>query len=54
MKTNGMNPKVDEFLKKATRWREEMAQLRTIVLDCGLSEDLKWYKRRVTHSRGAM
>ncbi len=39
-----MNPKVDEYLSKAKKWREEMEQLRTIILDCGLTEELKWGK----------
>ena len=37
-----MNPKVDEFLEKARTWQEEMRKLRTIVLDCGLTEEFKW------------
>jgi uncharacterized protein YdeI (YjbR/CyaY-like superfamily) len=37
-----MNPKVDVFLRKAKKWRKEFEKLRTIVLDCGLSEELKW------------
>ena len=37
-----MNPKVDAFLSKAKKWREEMEKLRMIVLDCGLTEELKW------------
>jgi uncharacterized protein YdeI (YjbR/CyaY-like superfamily) len=39
---NSMNPKVDEYLRKAKKRQEEMAKLRTIVLDCGLTEELKW------------
>ena len=39
-----MNPKVDVYLSKAKKWREEMEKLRTIVLDCGLTEELKWGK----------
>lgn len=39
-----MNPKVDTFLERATRWREEMDALRAIALDCGLDEELKWGK----------
>jgi len=38
---NKMNPKVD-FFYKAKKWQEEFEKLRTIVLDCGLSEELKW------------
>ena len=37
-----MNPKVDIFLSKAEKWRKEFEKLRTIVLDCGLTEELKW------------
>ncbi len=37
-----MNPKVDEFLSNAKRWRAEMEQLRRILLDCMLTEELKW------------
>lgn len=37
-----MNPKVDFYFNKAGKWQEELEQLRTIVLDCGLTEDLKW------------
>ncbi len=37
-----MNPKVDWFFNKATKWQEEYSVLRLIVLDCGLSEELKW------------
>ena len=36
------NPKADFFFRKATKWKKEVAKLRDIVLDCGLSEDLKW------------
>lgn len=38
------NPEVDAFFSKAEKWREEMERLRTIVLDCGLTEELKWYQ----------
>ncbi len=41
---NRMNPKVDSYFSKAKKWREESAKLRTIVLDCGLTEELKWGK----------
>ena len=37
-----MNPKVDWFFNKATKWQEEYDRLRMIVLDCGLAEELKW------------
>ena len=37
-----MNPKVDFYFDKATQWQEEIKKLRTIALDCGLTEALKW------------
>ena len=39
---NSMNPKVDEYLSKVQKWQDEFYKLRTIVLDCGLTEELKW------------
>jgi uncharacterized protein YdeI (YjbR/CyaY-like superfamily) len=37
-----MNPKVDWYFTKAKKWREELEKLRTIALDCKLTEELKW------------
>jgi uncharacterized protein YdeI (YjbR/CyaY-like superfamily) len=37
-----MNPKVDFFFSKAEKWQEEFEKLRMIILDCGLTEQLKW------------
>lgn len=37
-----MNPKVDAFLGRAKKWQDEFEKLRTIVLECGLQEELKW------------
>ena len=37
-----MNPKVNDFFRKAKTWREELEALRRIVLDCRLTEELKW------------
>ncbi|MEZ2339352.1 YdeI family protein [Mucilaginibacter sp. RCC_168] len=37
-----MNHKVDFYFNKAQKWQEELDQLRMIVLDCGLTEELKW------------
>src|ERR1017187_10940005 len=39
---NNMNPKVDWFFNKATKWQEEFEKLRIIILDCQLTEELKW------------
>ena len=37
-----MNPKVDWFFAKDTKWQKEYEKLRKIALDCGLTEELKW------------
>ena len=42
MTNSRMNPKVDEFLSKAQKWKEEFEKLRGIILDCELTEELKW------------
>ncbi|KFN05396.1 YdeI family protein [Priestia megaterium] len=42
MTNSKMHPKVDEFLSKAKKWKEEYETLRKIVLDCELTEDYKW------------
>lgn len=42
MKTGSMNPKVDWFFTKPTKWQEEYRELRAIALSCGLTEELKW------------
>ena len=42
MTNSRMNPKVDEFLSKAQKWKEEYGELRNIVLDCELTEEFKW------------
>ncbi|MVT45028.1 hypothetical protein GO495_30855 [Chitinophaga oryziterrae] len=39
---NRMNPKVDFYFSKNEKWQKELEQLRKIVLDCGLTEELKW------------
>jgi uncharacterized protein YdeI (YjbR/CyaY-like superfamily) len=39
---NSMNPKVDGYIGKNKKWQEELEKLRTIVLDCGLTEEVKW------------
>ena len=37
-----MNPSVDEWIKSETRWGEAFGALRQILLDSGLTEDIKW------------
>jgi uncharacterized protein YdeI (YjbR/CyaY-like superfamily) len=45
-----MDPKVDAFLSKAKKWREEMTLLREIILECKLQEDFKWLHPCYTHN----
>jgi uncharacterized protein YdeI (YjbR/CyaY-like superfamily) len=42
MVKNQMNSAVDFYFTKAGKWEKETAQLRKIVIDCGLTEELKW------------
>lgn len=37
-----MNPKADFYFIKNKEWQKEIELLRTIVLDCGLGEEVKW------------
>lgn len=37
-----MNPKVDWFFEKDTQWKDAFNKLRAIILDTGLTEELKW------------
>jgi uncharacterized protein YdeI (YjbR/CyaY-like superfamily) len=42
MAKSGMNPEVEFYFSKASKWQEEFKKLRMIILDCGLTEELKW------------
>lgn len=42
MTNSRMDPKVDEFINKAKMWKKEFEKLRHMVLDCELTEELKW------------
>lgn len=37
-----MNPKVDFYFDKVSKWQPALEQLRKIALDCQLTEELKW------------
>ncbi len=39
---NTVNPKVDWFFQKEGPWQDAYLQLRRIILDSGLTEELKW------------
>jgi uncharacterized protein YdeI (YjbR/CyaY-like superfamily) len=38
----------DAFFSKAKTWQKELKKLRTIILGCGLAEELKWSKPTYT------
>jgi uncharacterized protein YdeI (YjbR/CyaY-like superfamily) len=44
MAKSKMNPKVDAHIREVKKWRDELQKLRTIILDCALTEELKWGK----------
>jgi uncharacterized protein YdeI (YjbR/CyaY-like superfamily) len=46
-----INPKVDEFLSKTNKWKEEYEKLRNIVLDCELTEEFKWMHPCYTYEK---
>lgn len=37
-----MNPQVETYLNQVEQWQDELQQLRSIILDCGLTEEYKW------------
>ena len=37
-----MNPKVDQYIIDTNKWKEEIILLRSIVLECELTEEFKW------------
>src|SRR5262245_22581389 len=43
-KEDKRNPKVDGFVRKAKKWQREFEKLRRIILNCELSEEMKWGK----------
>lgn len=38
------NPKVDAFVSRATTWQGVIQKVRSVLLECGLDEDIKWGK----------
>ena len=47
------NPELDPWFAKARTWRDEIVRLRSILLACGLTEQLKWGKPTYTDDDGA-
>ena len=44
MKKSAKNPELDAIFDKEKRWKPEMLKLREILLDCGLTEQKKWWQ----------
>jgi uncharacterized protein YdeI (YjbR/CyaY-like superfamily) len=44
MTKSKMNPKVDVFVTKEKKWQNEFKNMRSIILECPLAEELKWGK----------
>ncbi|NNF18540.1 MAG: hypothetical protein HKN61_02090 [Flavobacteriaceae bacterium] len=44
-----MNTELDWFFAKENQWQDEFKEMRTIILDCGLTEELKWGKPCYTY-----
>lgn len=44
MTNRKINSKIDEYLSKAQKWKNEIEKLRMILLDCQLTEEFKWGK----------
>lgn len=51
-KSNAKNPRVDVFLSKTDKWQKELVKLRKIVLECDLTEELKWGQPCYTYEGG--
>jgi len=43
------NSEADDYIHRSVQWPEEMVALRPILLDCGLTEELKWGKPCYSH-----
>lgn len=50
MHQSNYNHELDSFFENAQNWQAEMEELRLIVLDSGLKEELKWKQPCYTHN----
>ena len=49
-----MNPQLDAYFGEATKWYDELNKLRTVVLGCGLAEEMKWRQPCYTFNGGVV
>ena len=52
MTISQMNPKVDEYLNRTSKWHDEFVYLRKIILNSQLTEELKWGVPCYTYQKG--
>ncbi|MCB1249478.1 MAG: YdeI/OmpD-associated family protein [Acidimicrobiales bacterium] len=45
------DPKVDAYIDRSTKWPDELAAVRPILLDAGLTEAIKWGKPCYSHGK---
>lgn len=43
------NAEVDAYIARSERWPDEMSAVRSILLSCGLTEEIKWMKPCFAH-----
>ena len=43
------HPDVDDYLAESEQWPDEIRALRPLLLDCGLTEEIKWGKPCYSH-----
>jgi len=41
---------VDKYLNSLVKWKDELTKLRTLILNCGLTEEFKWMHPCYTHN----
>lgn len=44
-----MNPNIDAYIERSDKWPDEIAELRRVLLACGLTEEIKWGKPCYSH-----
>ena len=51
MANSSLNPKVDAYIGRAKKWLPELEAMRAILLESGLTEELKWGKPCYLHGK---
>ena len=45
-----MNTEISTYIENANQWKAEMQELRSILLECKLEEEIKWNKPSYTNN----